>query len=42
MVKLIDELKVAKREIKSENEVLRTQVKAFKMIMGKEEDTPGD
>jgi hypothetical protein len=32
-IKLIDELKLAKREMKSELEVLRTQVKSFRMIL---------
>ncbi len=33
-VKLIDELKLAKREMQSELDVLRTQVKSFKMLIG--------
>ena len=32
-VRLIDELKLAKREMQGELEVLRTQVKSFKMLI---------
>jgi hypothetical protein len=30
----VDELRLAKREMQSELEVLRTQVKSFKMLFG--------
>jgi hypothetical protein len=31
-IKLVDELRLAKKEMQSELEVLRTQVKSFKML----------
>ena len=33
-IKIVDELRIAKKEMHSELEVLRTQVKSFKMIFG--------
>ena len=33
-LKIVDELRLAKREMQSELEVLRTQVKSFKMLFG--------
>ena len=35
-IKIVDELKLAKREMQSELDVLRTQVKSFRVLMGQQ------
>ena len=37
-LKIVDELRLAKREMQSELDVLRTQVKSFKMLFGSNQD----
>jgi len=41
-IKIVDQLRLAKREMQSELEVLRTQVKSFKMLFGTQDTTQED